>query len=93
MDNDILYNAIAKYFKTLKNIGYISQKETIRLLILSFLNDYIDSLSAMDNRIYDVFKCLYRGSCVIDKRIGCVVITNPEGDNDSFTYTFNFNLG
>lgn len=87
MDN-ILLNGIKKYFKTLEYVGNINPKETIKLYILTFLKEYIDNLTEMDNRIYDVFNCLYRGSCTINKRLGCITIS----DNDGFTYTFNFNL-
>lgn len=87
MDNIIL-NGIKKYFKTLEYVGNINSKETIKLYILIFLKEYTDNLTVMDDRIYDVFNCLYRGSCTINRRLGCITIS----DNDGFTYTFNFNL-
>lgn len=90
MDKDVLYSALQRYFKTLTAIGYINSKETKRLFVLTFLKEYIDNLTEVDDRIYDVFSCLYKGSCVINKRLGCVTITTSDGE--CFTYTFDFHL-
>lgn len=73
MDN-ILSNGISKYFRTLTYTGTINPKESKRLLLLSFLREYIEGLTEMDNRIYQVFECLYKGSCVINERLGCITI-------------------
>ena len=86
--NEVLLNGIKKYFKTLEYTGNINSKETIKLYILAFLKEYIDNLTEMDDRIYDIFNCLYRGSCTINRRLECITIV----DGNGFTYTFDFNL-
>lgn len=93
MDRDILFTALDKYFKTLSMVGYINSKETKKLFVLMFLKEYIDNLTELDDRVYEVFDCLYKGSCTINKRLGCVTITHHgETPEEYFTYTFNFNL-
>lgn len=93
MDKDILFTALNKYFRTLEMIGYINSKETKKLFILTFLKEYIDNLTTMDDRVYEVFECLFKGSCTINKRLGCVIITHHgEIPEECFTYIFSFNL-
>ena len=61
-------------------------------VIYLWVKDYIDNLTELDDRVYDIFDCLYKGSCTINKRLGCVTITHHSGTGKCFTYTFNFNL-
>lgn len=86
----IVLEAVKKYFTTLEYVGTINSKEQYRLLILLFLKDYVNTLEAVDNRVYNVFECLYRNSCIINKKLGCIEIQLP--NSEGFTYTFTFNL-
>lgn len=85
----ILIDSIKKYFTTLEYVGSINSKEQSKLFVLLFLEDYIKSLDKVDERVYDIFNCLYKNSCVINKRLDCVTINI---NNNGFTYTFEFNL-
>jgi len=87
--DEILIESIKRYFTTLEYVGSINSKEQSRLLILLFLKDYMDSLDKVDERVYDIFNCLYKNSCVINKRLDCVTINI---NNNRFTYIFEFNL-
>jgi hypothetical protein len=70
MDNIVL-NAIVKYYKTLCKLGYMSYKEVYKLLVLSFyrdftLKDYRGILSSKDYQEIDrALNCLYGTSCLI----------------------------
>lgn len=85
----ILIESIKRYFTTLEYVGSINSKEQSRLLVLLFLKDYMGGLDKVDERVYDIFNCLYKNSCVINKRLNCVTINIS---NNGFTYTFEFNL-
>jgi len=87
--DEILIESIKRYFTTLEYIGNINSKEQLRLLVLLFLKDYITGLDKVDERVYDIFNCLYKNSCVINKRLDCVTINI---NNNGFTYIFTFNL-
>ena len=86
--DEVLLVGIKKYFKTLEYVGQINPKEAKKLYILNFLKEYIVSLTKVDERVYIVFECLYKGSCTINRRLECITFS----DSDGFTYTFNFNL-
>lgn len=74
MDNitEISHNSLTRYFKTLKNLGYLNKTETDRVLIISFieemLNDkFSDFITAEDYEIIvNTVNKIVSNSCIID---------------------------
>lgn len=73
MDNllNIAYKGINNYFNTLATLGYKNHKETDKLLLLLFLEEFINGpfSSYIDeedyNTINNVLYCLYGSTCLI----------------------------
>ena len=70
MDN-IIYNAITKYYKALKKLGYYKYEDAYKLLVLCFLrdfvyNDYRGLIKKSDYSIIErALNCLFGSSCLI----------------------------
>ena len=68
--NRLTLNSINNYYKYLDNLGYISNEETNRILVLVFINKVLDKFSEYIsdndiNTIYKVLICLSK-SCLIE---------------------------
>lgn len=69
--DEILYNALNRYYHALELKGYMSYKESVKLLILIFLRDFVfhdyrGLLSKADYHIIEkALDCLYGSSCLI----------------------------
>ena len=68
--NLITLNAISGYYNNLKYLGYVDQYETNNIIILSFINDLINTFSqSITNSDYDniikAIQCLSDKSCFI----------------------------
>jgi hypothetical protein len=92
MESNIITDPIKRYFNTLEFKGSIDTKETKILMLLLFLNEYIDYTlrkKQPDINIYHFYNCLYKQSCTITKRLKdmCYHV-----ENDKFTYIFDFSL-
>lgn len=69
--DEILYEALTKYYHALEVKGYMSRKHSDRLLILCFyrdfiLNDYRGILKKEDYHLIEkALDCIYGSSCLI----------------------------
>lgn len=68
--DEITHSAIERYYNYLDNVGYISNEDTFRVLLLSYINhlvqDFFMYITEQDiNTIYRVLNCLSK-SCLID---------------------------
>lgn len=70
MDN-ILYESLSRYFNTLSKLGYKSYSDVDRLLVLIFIQEWLEDkclnyINEDDQRIIErVLYCLYGSSCLI----------------------------
>lgn len=69
MDN-ITFESLSKYFKTLSTFGYISYNDVYKLLYLVFIQKYThhfkEYITEEDYKdINKVLYCLYESSCLI----------------------------
>ena len=68
---EIVYQALAKYFHALELTGYIPDSQTKKLLVLTFYgdfiyNDYRGLLSKEDySMIENALDCIYGSTCLI----------------------------
>lgn len=71
MDN-LLYNSFSKYVKTLTKTGHIDNDVSDKLLVVSFLYDFIkceckDYILPVDlEEINKALYCLYGSNCIIE---------------------------
>lgn len=69
--DEILYQALSKYYHALELKGYMSSSHSIKLLVMSFyrdfmFHDYRALLSKEDYRLIErALDCLYGTSCLI----------------------------
>ena len=68
--NLITLNAISGYYNNLKHLGYVDYQETFNIIILSFINDLINTFPQyITNSDYDTIlkaaQCLSDKSCLI----------------------------
>ena len=68
--DEITHSAIERYYNYLDNVGYISNEDTFRVLLLSYIDhlvqDFFMYITEQDiNTIYRVLNCLSK-SCLID---------------------------
>lgn len=67
----IVYNSLCNYFNILEKLGYVSDKHTYKVLVLSFYWDYIYNfpghiLSRDDYMLIEkALDCLYGSTCLI----------------------------
>lgn len=71
--NNIALGALDRYFAVLEKVGYISNSETNKLLLLQFLQEFLQEYSYYiteeDYNIIDkLLQCLSSGSCLIPYR-------------------------
>ena len=70
MDN-IIYNAIVKYYTALSKVGYYKYGDVFKLLVLCFIRDFVyhdyrGVLSRADYHIIErALNCLFGSSCLI----------------------------
>lgn len=70
MDN-IVYNAISKYYTALSKLGYYGYGDVFKLLVLCFLRDFVykDYRGVLSRKDYltieRALNCLYGSSCLI----------------------------
>lgn len=81
--DEFVYGALNQYYNVLGKIGYMSDKHTASLLVLTFLynliyHDYRGYISKEDYMIIErALNCLYGSSCLIPypdylKMKGCI---------------------
>ena len=69
--DEIVYEALSKYFHTLEIHGYMSKTHSIKLLVLSFFKDFVfqDYRGILTREDYCLIEraldCLYGTSCLI----------------------------
>ena len=69
--DEIIYNALSTYYDTLGKTGYLSSKESQKLLLLTFYRDFVfhdyrGLLSKEDyHEIEKALDCLWGSSCLI----------------------------
>ena len=69
--DEIVYEALAKYYHVLELKGYMNVKHSYKLLVLSFFKDYIYNdyrglISKEDYRLIEkALDCIYGTSCLI----------------------------
>ena len=69
--NEIVYNALSSYYNVLGKTGYMSWTNVIKLLVLTFYNDFVFNdyrcyLSRDDYRLIErALNCLYGTTCLI----------------------------
>jgi hypothetical protein len=69
--DEIIYNAISKYYAALCKLGYYSYKDVFRLLLLAFYRDFVfhdyrGILSREDyHEIEEALDCLFGSNCLI----------------------------
>lgn len=69
--DSIVYNALMSYFNALEKLGYISDSQVEKLLILCFYRDFVykdfnSILSESDYRYIErALDCLYGSTCLI----------------------------
>lgn len=69
--DEFVYNAFCQYFTALSKLGYYRYKDVYKLLVLSFIkdfvyNDYRGLISRDDyHTIEKALKCLYGTTCLI----------------------------
>lgn len=69
--DEILYQALTKYFHVLELNGYIPKPNSMKLLVLSFYRDFVFQdyrglLSKEDYRLIErAIDCIYGNSCLI----------------------------
>ena len=69
--DELIYNALENYYSTLSKLGYLSDSQTYKLLVLSFyrdfmFNDYRGFLTEEDyKKIEEALDCIYGTTCLI----------------------------
>lgn len=69
--DEIVYEALSKYFHALETHGYMSKTHSIKLLVLSFFKDFVfhDYRGTLTREDYCLIEraldCLYGTSCLI----------------------------
>lgn len=69
--DEILFEALSKYFHALELRGYMSKSHSMKLLVLSFYRDFVfkDYRGMLSKRDYcfieKALDCIYRTSCLI----------------------------
>lgn len=90
--DEITFEAVNKYFTHLSNVGYFSQSNVDKLLLLTFIQEMIDNgfRGLISEEDYDYINkalyCLYGSSCIIPypdyyntKRRGTIYIGSISG--------------
>ena len=71
MDN-ILYEALKKYFTSLSLLGYVNYEDVNKILVLIFIQELLENnckvfITEGDKKIIDkVLYCLYGSTCLIE---------------------------
>lgn len=62
-----LYNTLTRYFKRLSQTGYIPDKETYSILVLTYITELKETLPLTSKQEYIIKKALFclQGSCLI----------------------------
>ena len=69
--DEIIYEALTKYYHTLENTGYLSSSHSFKLLVLCFYRDFVyhdyrGKLSKSDYCLIEkALDCIYGTSCLI----------------------------
>ena len=69
--DEIIYNALTSYYNALEKLGYMSNSQAQKLLLLSFyrdfvFNDYRGLISREDYQLIErALNCLYGTTCLI----------------------------
>lgn len=69
--DEIVYNALQKYYKSLELKGYMPDSDVMKLLILSFYNDFVYNdyrgyITAEDYHIIEkALNCIFGSTCLI----------------------------
>lgn len=95
----ILYDSVNNYFDILSKIGYISDRKVYQLLLLLFLEEFIeeysnfitsDDLNLIDQIVY----CITETNCFVPYADNHIKLTSPvlhASDDQDITYVFAFN--
>ena len=68
---EFVYEALCRYFNTLEKTGYLSNSEVEKLLVLTFLKDFVTTdyrglITYEDYRVIEqALNCLYGSTCLI----------------------------
>lgn len=68
--NDITLQALNRYFKVLESVGYMSDSDTNKLILLQFLQEFLyeyrEYITESDyTKIETVLQCLAGSSCLV----------------------------
>lgn len=90
--NDV-FNSVDKYFTTLSHTGYISYKRVEELLVYTFIEELLNTMSEyIDDKDYTIImnslECLYGTSCTIPYPVYIQTVSNIEkSEPDSIRIT------